>query len=225
MPNSSSEPEAIVFDCDGVLVDSEVIAVRIESMMLTAAGFPMTFEEVASTFVGLSEASVMRLVEERFGRPVPPELNDQIHAHTLAAFNGELEAVAGIDALLAATVVPRCVASSSTLDRIILSLKLTKLDQHFATEHIYSAQMVERGKPEPDLFLHAAQGLGVDPAACVVVEDSPHGVVAGVAAGMDVIGFTAGLHSTPDLADRLRTAGARRIAETAGALGDMLAGS
>ena len=218
-----TKPQAIVFDCDGVLVDSEVIAVGIESTLLTAAGFPMTFDEVSSAFVGMSHNEVMGLLEAKFGRPVPVDLSDRIQAETLAAFPSELAAVAGIDAVISASVLPRCVASSSTVDRIALSLQLTNLDRHFASEHVYSAQMVERGKPEPDLFLHAARGLGIEPAACVVVEDSPHGVSAGVAAGMDAIGFTAGLHSTPALAQRLRDVGARRVAENAEQLGNMLA--
>ena len=214
--------EAILFDCDGVLVDSEVIAVGIEAKLLTAAGFPMTFEEVSSAFVGLSHKEVMEIIEARFGRPVPEALADQIHNDTMAAFPDELAAVAGIGSVLAANALPRCVASSSTLDRINLSLQLTNLDHHFVPEHVYSAQMVERGKPEPDLFLHAARGLEVDAAACVVVEDSPHGVAAGLAAGMRVIGFTAGLHSNPTHAERLRSAGAHAIAENADQLGDML---
>lgn len=216
-------PEAILFDCDGVLVDSEVIAVGIESKLLTEAGFPMTFDEVASAFVGLSHKEVMEILEAKFGRPVPADISDRIQAETLAAFPHELYAVGGIDAVLSANSLPRCVASSSTLDRINLSLELTSLDQHFSGQHIYSSQMVERGKPEPDLFLHAAAGLDIDPAACVVIEDSPYGVLAGIAAGMDVIGLTAGLHSTPALAQRLIDSGARRIAETTEQLGNMLA--
>ncbi len=218
----TTNPEAVLFDCDGVLVDSEVIAVGIEAKLLTAAGFPMTFDEVATAFVGLSHKEVMEIIESRFGRPVPDEISEQIHTDTMAAFPTELEAVNGIGSVLDASSLPRCVASSSTLDRIALSLQLTRLDHHFDPAHIYSAQMVERGKPEPDLFLHAARGLGVDPTSCVVVEDSPHGVAAGLAAGMHVIGFTAGLHATPTMAARLQEAGAHRIAANADQLTEML---
>ncbi len=204
--------ELVIFDCDGVLVDSEALGMEIEARHLTEAGFPITADEIGERFLGLSYASMVARVGEENGRPVPAEVAARLQRDVLAAFPARLRAVPGMDELLADLGRPRCVASSSDLDRIRLSLDLTRLIGHFEREHLFSAQMVERGKPAPDLFLHAATTVGIAPAACVVVEDSPHGVEAAVAAGMDVIGFTAGSHAGPSLAGRLTAAGASRVA-------------
>lgn len=209
--------ELIVFDCDGVLVDSEALVIEIESAMLTEAGFPLTVDEVAQTCVGLSYPDMMTMLGERFGRPVPHELSERIQREALAAFPERLTALPGmVDLLagLAARDVPRCVASGSDVDRIELSLDVTDLAPYFEPSAIFSAEMVPRGKPFPDLFLHAADRLDRDPAACLVIEDSPHGVTAAVAAGMPVIGLVAGGHARPGLADRLLAAGAERVVET-----------
>ncbi len=222
MNSPSRDETAIVFDCDGVLVDSEAIVIEIEAELLTAAGFAMTVDEIAETCVGLSYGDMMAMLERRFGRPVPEELNARIQADALAAFPDRLKPVEGIDDLLASSSGPRCIASSSDLDRIRLSLEVTGLDRHFDASLVFSAQMVSRGKPAPDLFLHAAEGLAVQPTNCVVVEDSPHGVTAALAAGMDVIGFTGGLHARPSLTTRLEAAGAKTIARSATELKDVL---
>lgn len=211
-------PELVIFDCDGVLVDSEAIVIEMEAALLTEAGFPMTVDEVAETCVGLSYPDMMAMLEGRFGRPVPDDLSRRIQSDAMAAFPDRLRAVPGIEAVLRGLDLPRCVASSSNLDRIRLSLGITGLTPHFRTDHVFSAQMVERGKPAPDLFLLAAERLGVNPARCLVVEDSPHGVAAAVAAGMDVVGFVGGGHARPSLRTRLEAAGATRVVEHAGDL-------
>lgn len=206
------DPDLIIFDCDGVLVDSEIIAVEIESRLLTAAGFPISVDEVAETCVGLSYPDMVALLERRFGRAVPESLAIELQEATLEEFPNRLQAVAGTADLLTASTTPRCVASSSKPDRIALSLGLTGLDGLFAKEHVFSSTMVANGKPAPDLFLYAAATLGQEPSRCVVVEDSPHGVEAAVAAGMPVIGFAGGGHARPALTERLRAAGANAIA-------------
>ena len=216
------QAELVIFDCDGVLVDSEVLAVRVESALLTEAGFALSPEEISDSYVGLSYASMMASIAERFGRPVPAELGELVQQRVIDAFPAELEPVAGMPAFLDTLEAPRCVASSSDLDRVRLSLDLTGLLGAFAEDRLFSAQMVDRGKPEPDLFLHAAQTCAVSPHRCVVVEDSPHGVEAGVAAGMRVIGLVAGAHCPPSLPDRLLAAGAAAVAPTVDVLHDYL---
>jgi len=154
---------------------------------------------------------VQRWLETNFGKPVPDHLLPSVEQRVLDAFPHELQPIPGIANLLERSGLPRCVASSSDPDRIRLSLELTGLDHHFHEDFVFSAQMVERGKPEPDLFLMAAYRLGARPSSCLVIEDSPHGVAAAVAAGMPVVGLVAGGHATPSLADRLRAAGADHV--------------
>lgn len=214
--------ELVIFDCDGVLVDSEALAVQVESVLLTEAGFPLTPEEITDAYVGLSYASMMAALAERFGKPVPESLDALVQQRVMDAFPTELTAVDGMPGFLEALELPRCVASSSDLDRIRLSLQVTDLADAFSDDRLFSAQMVERGKPEPDLFLHAAATCGVDPADCVVIEDSPHGVQAGVAAGMRVIGLVAGAHCGEALPGRLHDAGAVAVASVVAELADHL---
>lgn len=212
----------VVFDCDGVLVDSEILAIEIESRLLNEAGFAMSEDEIAETCIGLSYGDMAAMLEERFGRPIPDDLNHRMQAEVVATFPERLRPVAGLVELLSANSLSRCVASSSNLDRINLSLETTGLRALFSVDSIFSAQMVERGKPAPDLFLHAARQLSVDPADCIVVEDSPHGVTAARAAGMAVVGFVGGGHARPTLVDRLQNAGAATIADDAEELGHVL---
>jgi len=214
--------ELIIFDCDGVLVDSEAVVIEIESRLLTEAGMAMTADEIADTCVGLSYPDMMRLLEERFGQPVPPGFSEEIQEAALAAFPAELAPVPGIAVLLADSPLPRCIASSSNLDRIQLSLEITGLDAHFDADRVFSSQMVENGKPAPDLFLHAANQCSTAPKDCIVIEDSPHGVQAAIAANMDVIGFVGGGHARPSLTERLSAAGAKTIAKDATELATLL---
>ena len=215
--------DLVIFDCDGVLVDSEVIVVETESELLTDAGFPMTVDEIAERCIGLAYRDMIAMLEHESGRPVPRELSERIRQRTLAALHRRLEPVRDIANLLAELTVARCVASGSELDRVRLCLELTDLSQFFDPRHVFSRQMVPHGKPAPDLFLHAAEQVGVDPDRCLVVEDSPHGVIAGVAAGMHVVGFVGGRHARPSLRRRLQAAGAPAVAETSTQLADEIA--
>ena len=207
--------QLIVFDCDGVLVDSEALVVEIEAEMLSAAGFAVTADELADRFVGLSYETMMTEIGNDHGRPIPLALSRRIQQAALEQFPTRLKPVAGMGELLSRSTVPRCVASSSDVDRIALSLSVTKLDIYFDRARVFSAQMVEHGKPAPDLFELAARRCGGDePGSCVVIEDSPAGVAAGVAAGMTVLGLTAGSHARPHLPDRLLAAGAEHTFAT-----------
>lgn len=215
--------DLIVFDCDGVLVDSEAIVIEVEAKMLTEAGFSVSADDIAERFVGRSYAAMMEELAVDFGRPVPEELNRRIQRTALDLFPAKLQSVPGIEDVLDRLDLERCVASSSDVDRIDLSLSVCDLHRFFDPARIFSAQMVENGKPAPDLFELAAARSGFDPSACLVVEDSPAGVTAAVAAGMDVVGLVAGGHARPSLAARLRQAGAERIFASTKALGQHFA--
>ncbi|WP_405544779.1 HAD family hydrolase [Streptomyces phaeochromogenes] len=199
--------ELVIFDNDGVLVDSEPISNTLLAAYLTELGHPTSYEESLRDYMGAAMHRVHDIVEERTGERLPADFDDVFHARVFAAFERELEPVAGaVEVLekLAADGVPYCVASSGSHERIRVGHRKTGLDRWFDDGRIFSSQDVGRGKPAPDLFLHAAERMGVPPEKCLVVEDSPLGVRAAVAAGMDAYGFTA---MTP--AERL--AGADRL--------------
>jgi HAD superfamily hydrolase (TIGR01509 family) len=180
--------DLVIFDCDGVLVDSEPLSNRILAERLTAIGLPTTVEDAMRDYMGRSWRSDVELIESRLGRDLPDEFSEAYHAEVLAAFERELEPVPGIVAALDAIDTPWCVASSSAHPRIRTSLRATGLLPRFEGR-IFSSTDVEHGKPEPDLFLLAAATMGAAPERCVVVEDAPAGVQAGVAAGMTVLGY------------------------------------
>jgi HAD superfamily hydrolase (TIGR01509 family) len=196
--------ELVIFDCDGVLVDSEPISNRILAERLTATGLPTSTEDAIRDYMGRSWKSDQVLIEQRLGRPLPDGWVDGYHAEVFAAFERELEAVPGIAAALDAIELPWCVASSSAHPRIRLALTSTGLLDRFEGR-IFSSTDVEHGKPAPDLFLHAAATMGAAPERCVVVEDAPAGVQAGLAAGMTVLGY-AGL-TRPELLEGARVFG------------------
>jgi len=217
--------ELVVFDCDGVLVDSEVLVVEVEAELLTAAGFELTAAEIIDRFVGLSYTTMMQTLEADYGREIPEDLSKRVQEAALDRLRREVRPVPGVAEALAELTRSRqrlCVASSSDLDRVTMSLAVSGIDQHFAPEAIFSAQMVEQGKPAPDLFLHAARTVGVAPERCIVIEDSPHGVEGAVAAGMAVVGLTAGGHAGPALARRLSEAGADAVFATVAELSEYL---
>lgn len=203
----------IIFDCDGVLIDSEVIACRVDAECFAEIGFPVTFDDVRERYVGTTWRTMFADVEVRHQRALPENFIEVVRARTAAAFETELKATVGVEALLDTLAYAKCIASSSGLDRLEHSLTLTNLWGRFAP-HIFSAMQVARGKPAPDLFLFAAAQMGVAPDACLVVEDSVAGVQAARAAGMRVFGFAGGGHCGPTHAERLRLAGAEIIATT-----------
>ncbi|MFR0358869.1 HAD family hydrolase [Streptomyces sediminimaris] len=210
--------DLVIFDNDGVLVDSEPISNRLLAAYLTELGHPTSYEDSLRDYMGAAMHRVHDLVEERTGRKLPADFDDVFHARVFAAFERDLEPVPGAVGLLeklAADGVPYCVASSGSHERIRVGHRKTGLDRWFDDGRIFSSQDVGRGKPAPDLFLYAAKRMGVAPERCAVVEDSPLGVLAADAAGMDVYGFTA---MTPPE----RLSGATRLFSDFGELADLL---
>ena len=215
---------AVIFDLDGVLVDSEVISALVEVDLFATHGVSITTTEIYEHFVGLSEASMIEALRTGWEVDLPETFWAQRAELVAARFATHGRAVPGIVPVLDGLVdrqVPMAVASSSTPDSIEGKLSVTGLDGYF-TDQVYSAAFVDRGKPAPDLFLHAAAQLGVDPAACVVIEDARPGVLAGVAAGMTVIGFTAAGHCGPGHGRGLLDAGAHHHASDAAQLARLL---
>jgi len=199
-------PALLIFDCDGVLVDSEAIFARVLGECLTAAGFPATAEEALWLGFGRNRDSLTTAVESRFRRALPDDFFDGLRAQTASVLVRELEPMPGVVPLLAGLAGPRCVASNGHLDRVRERLALTGLLHHF-DPHVFSATQVAAGKPAPDLFLFAAARLRTRPEDCLVIEDSSAGVVAARVAGMPVVGFCGGSHCPIGHADRLHAAG------------------
>ena len=200
----------VIFDCNGVLVDSEPLATAVVSQEFVRAGFALTPDVVARYFTGRRPADMFAEVELAAGRRLPPNFAANVASATLRRFRAELRATSHAAHALSWLRGPKCVASSSSYDRIRVSLESTDLIRFFEP-NLFSASEVRHGKPAPDLMLHAAGKMGVHPSECIVVEDSPVGVAAGVAAGMTAIGFVGGSHAGSQLASHLRAAGARAV--------------
>jgi HAD superfamily hydrolase (TIGR01509 family) len=207
----------LIFDCDGVLVDSEVLAHETLIEMMAALGRPMTMDEAVREFAGGSLADTIATVSRLLGRPLPADVGEHFGRLLLERFRQELKPMPGVRDAILALPYRRCVASSSTPERLRLSLEVTGLAPLFG-EHVFSAVQVARGKPAPDLYLLAAKTLGEPPERCIVIEDTTRGVAAGRAAGARVIGFAGGGHATPALADALRLAGAEVVIADMGEL-------
>jgi HAD superfamily hydrolase (TIGR01509 family) len=207
MRNLTSAFDLVIFDCDGVLVDSEVISCRTHAEMLTQYGYPISTEAAHDRFLGRSVREARLEIEHEIGRRLPDEFDVALKAELHRSFAASLQAIPGIAQALAEISQPVCVASSGSPERIRSSLTLVGLYDRFAP-HLFSARQVENGKPAPDLFLFAAAEMRVSPSRCVVVEDSIPGVRAARAAGMAVLGFHGGSHCRPTTAAALRAAGA-----------------
>lgn len=208
--------DGVIFDCDGVLVDSEPIANRVLVEVLGEHGLALTLEESMRTFVGRSWTSCLQIIAERMGREPPPVLTTTFRARLRAAFERELRPVDGVADALDRIALPVCVASSGEPEKIRRSLALTGLRERFG-EALFSASEVARGKPAPDLFLHAAERMGFHPERTLVVEDSVPGVQAGVAAGMLTVAY-----ARDGEADLLRAAGAHAILRDIRALPELI---
>lgn len=216
--------DLVIFDCDGVLIDSELISTRAAVGALAAIGYEIDEDEALRRFVGRTYASMRRQVEADMGRPLPPSFNDDLERSILEVMATDLQPILGVGAALELLDLPRCVASSSSLAWIRQGLETTGLIDFFEP-HLFSAAMVEHGKPAPDIFLHAAREMGVAPTSSVVVEDSEAGVRAGVAAGATVIGFTGGSHVVEaGYTARLLQLGAWRVIDDMAKLPRLLAG-
>lgn len=187
-------PSLVIFDCDGVLVDSEPISIAVLLEMIGKSGVSMTEDEAYDRFLGRSMATISKVLHEDYGFAASEADLEEMRKNLYGRFELDLKPIPGIAEALRRIDVPRCVASSSQPERIRLSLTLTGLID-LLDPHIFSATMVKNGKPAPDLFLFAAKTMNVDPRECVVIEDSPAGIAAAKSAGMRVFAFTGGTHS------------------------------
>jgi HAD superfamily hydrolase (TIGR01509 family) len=204
------KPDLIIFDCDGVLVDSEVLSCGCLSEALAHRGIELAVNEAIDLFVGRSMVAV-REHYRALGKHLPDEFSTELRDRVRETFAKALLPIEGVAAVLDGLRAPTCVASSSDLDRVSFSLELTGLSKYFG-DRIYTSQMVKRGKPAPDLFLYAASAMQADPRRTLVIEDSVSGVRAAKAAGMTVWGFTGGAHyASRDGRAILQAAGADRI--------------
>ncbi|HWA44289.1 MAG TPA: HAD family hydrolase [Hypericibacter adhaerens] len=217
-----ARPDLVIFDCDGVLIDSELIACRVLSDALGEVGIAIPAEEIAERYVGLTGDAIFADLKARTGRSIPEGFRERTRPRLEAAFETGLQPMPGILALLAALPVRACVASGSPPDRLHHSLAVAGLFDRF-TPHIFSAAQVARGKPAPDLFLLAASRMGVAPEACWVVEDSRAGIEAAQAAGMTALGFAGGSHCRDGHPEKLRQAGAVLVFQRLQELADLLA--
>lgn len=193
-------PQLVIFDCDGVLVDSERLAVRVESAALAELGWKLTEAEIAERFLGRTDGDLIAAVEAHLGRSAPPGWRAALQQRYREVFATELIAVDGIEDALDRITLPTCVASSSSHAKLRTTLGLTGLYDRFAGR-IFSADDVQRGKPAPDLFLLAAERCDTRARDCIVIEDSIAGVRAARAAGMRVLGYAGGLTSEIALAE------------------------
>jgi HAD superfamily hydrolase (TIGR01509 family) len=203
----------VIFDCDGVLVDSEILSAQVEAEALTNLGANVTPQDVMQRFLGLTQEAMEKRFEQEFGLKVPRD-----HARTTAqmlrtAYLTRLDPIPGVREVLETLTIPYCVASNSPPAKLGLGLSVTNLFE-LVYPNIFCSKLVARGKPAPDLFLHAAQTMGIDPLATVVIEDSVVGIKAAKAAGMVAVGFVGGLHHMPPSEETLIAAGADHIVET-----------
>lgn len=210
MDQGRPAPDLIIFDCDGVLVDSELLSCRCLSEVLAEFGLVLSAEEALELFLGRSTKAIEQHYRD-LGQAVPDGFLPRLKSHVLETFAASLEPIPGVEAVISRLTVPFCLASSSDIDRVSLSLDVTGLRAHFG-DRLYTAQMVRHGKPAPDLFLHAAENMRTPPSRTLVIEDSVSGVQAGKAAGMTVWGFVGGGHyRTRDGRAILSAAGADRV--------------
>ncbi|MDE1159488.1 MAG: HAD family phosphatase [Neorhizobium sp.] len=204
--------DLIIFDCDGVLVDSEIIAAQVESRLLTEAGYPISTEEMGQRFAGLTWKDILLAVEKEADIPLSASLLDKSEKLLDARLARDVKIIEGVKFALARLTTQRCICSNSSSARLDMMLTKVGLKPYFAP-HIYSAKDLgpDRVKPKPDIFLHAAEQFGVSPSKCLVIEDSTHGIHGARTAGMRVVGFTGASHTYPSHADRLTDAGAETV--------------
>ena len=210
MSDPTRDSPLIIFDCDGVLIDSEIVAARLEAEAITALGLPMSAETICARFAGTTTKEVWQTLERELGRPLPPGFFEAHLAHVREVFARELEPIPGARAAVEGLEVACCVASSTRMPALLANLSTCGLADLF-DGRVFSASQVKRAKPAPDVFMFAASQMGADPADCLVIEDSVAGVTAARRAGMTVAGFVGGSHVTAGHDMRLQAAGAAEI--------------
>ena len=219
---TASRFDLVIFDCDGVLVDSEPIINRAHSQVLAACGYPIAEMALVDRFCGMSDPEMLGIIERERGSALPGSYAERVGAIIEEGFQRSLIAIPGVVDALDSLPGPVCVASSSAPEQLRRKLELTGLLASFG-ESLFSASMVRRGKPAPDLFLYAAARMGVAPERCLVIEDSPAGIEAARAAGMTAIGFCGGSHCRPGHAEWLKAGGAALVIADMGELATAVA--
>jgi HAD superfamily hydrolase (TIGR01509 family) len=205
---------AIIFDFDGVIADSEVLSNTTLAEIITELGVPTTLDDAYRDYMGKRFHEVIAAIEQALGRSLPDGFADDYQRRTLARFRSELRAIEGVrDFIARFSALPRCIASSSSPDRLALCLEVLGMEALFEGR-VFSASLVARGKPHPDIFLHAAAAIGVPPDQCIVIEDSAGGVIAARAAGATVIGLLAAGHIRDGHAAVLTGAGAHYVVDS-----------
>ena len=204
--------DLIIFDCDGVLVDSEIIAAQVESRLLTEAGYPISAEEMGERFSGMTWQNILLAIEKEASIPLSASLIDKSEKLLDARLERDVKVIDGVKFALSKLTTQRCICSNSSSQRLAMMLTKVGLKPYFEP-HIFSAKDLgpDRVKPKPDIFLHGAKQFNVSPERTVVIEDSVHGIHGAKAAGMRVIGFTGASHTYPSHADRLTDAGAETV--------------
>lgn len=205
-------PDLVIFDCDGVLVDSEILAARIEAEMITQAGFPIEAEDIFERYAGLTFHDILLRIEAEAQIPFQASLIEQVEAMVDRKLRNDVRPIEGAARAVHSVTAPRCICSNSSAERLAAMLERTGLAPFFP-DTVFSVfdTPTRKPKPAPDVFLHAAARMNADPANTFVVEDSVHGIAGARTAGMRVIGFTGASHSYPGHADRLTEAGAETV--------------
>ena len=216
--------DLIIFDCDGVLVDSEIIAAEVESALLTDAGYPISVEEMGERFAGMTWHNILLTVEREASIPLSATLLDKSEKLLDLRLAQEVKAIDGVKSMLSRIPRPYCICSNSASHRLDMMLSKVGLREVFGP-YVYSAKDLgaDRVKPKPDIFLHGAKQFGANPARTLVIEDSVHGIAGARAAGMRVVGFTGASHTYPSHADRLTEAGAETVISRMSELPDVVA--
>lgn len=206
------QPELIIFDCDGVLVDSEIIAARVEADLLTKAGYPIEPDDIVERFAGLTFKDILLRIEQVSNVPFQATLIDQSEALVDERLRREVREIEGARRAVAGVTVARCICSNSRSERLEFMLERTGLLPLFGKRIFSALETPSRNpKPAPDVFVYAAEAMGAEPANTFVIEDSVHGITGAKAAGMRVIGFTGASHTYPGHAEALSDAGAETV--------------
>lgn len=204
--------DLIIFDCDGVLIDSEPLAIKVGTQVLNEVGFPVTEEDILA-YVGITGPAMYADLQEKHQKTIPDDFRERWTSRMKTTFETELRAIDGVHEVVENLGMPFCVASNSRPDYLATAFRIVNLTDQFG-KNVFSAEMVEKGKPAPDLFLYAADQMGVAPANCLVIEDSVNGINAAVAAEMPVLGFTGGGHCKPGDEEKLMALGADKVFST-----------
>lgn len=210
----------LIFDGDGVLYDTEPVVCRVQADVVTAVGYPITPED-AYAHIGKTGAQFYRAMEERFETTLPADMNERFVERYSAILSQGLAPIPGVRELIARLTTPYCLATNSTRARLDVTLAATGLGPLFAGR-FFCLDDVARGKPAPDLFLLAAKALGTESTNCLIIDDNVHGITAGIAAGMRVIGFVGASHNDGDQAAKLTAAGAETVCADMNAFADIL---